>query len=107
MAPVSVSTSTTQTWVPAGHVKFGGSKTAVPSSIGSTPAGRSCACQADAASSGIVRALSGAPFTRNAPSLHSRSSCETSSSCAAIRLAFSRTRSTARRNASPPTDARS
>ena len=62
--PVSVSTSTTHTWVPAGHVKFGGSKTAVPSSIGSTPSGSECACHAVVAMSGIVRALSGAPFTR-------------------------------------------
>ena len=52
VSPVSVSTSTTQMCVPAGHVKFGGSKTAVPSSMGSTPAGRSCACQAEVASLG-------------------------------------------------------
>ena len=66
-APVSVSTSLTQMWAPAGHVKFGGSYTAVARGCGSTPLGRSCACHAEIASSGIVRALSGAPFTVKEP----------------------------------------
>ena len=68
------------------------------------PAARARATR-DVARSGIVRALSGAPFTRKAPSAHSRSSSDTSSSCAAIVRAFSFTFSTARRSASPPTAA--
>ena len=47
-SPVSVSTSTTAAWAPAGHEKFGGSNTAVSSRPGSIPSGRlwaACACE--------------------------------------------------------------
>ena len=74
------------------------------SRFGSIPAGRSCACHALSASSGIVRALSGAPFTRNALSVYSRSSSDTSSSCAAIVRAFSLIFSMAKCSATPPTE---
>ncbi len=99
-----MSTSTTHTCVPAGQVKFGGSHVADEVRSGSVPAGRSCACQADTASSGIVRALSGAPRTEKVPRSNSRSPSDTSSSCAAIVRAFSLIFSSARCSAAPPTE---
>ncbi len=104
-SPVSVSTSTTQMWAPNGNTRLAGSKNDDSSSPGSTPSGRLWAVQAEKASSGMVLALSGAPFTVNDPASYSRSSSATSSSWAAIFRAFSTTFLAAMWTAGPPTAA--
>ena len=102
--PVSSSISTTATCVPNGNVKFGGSQLTDASSSGSVPSGRSWAVNASKAIVARASPLSGEPRTENLPPEKSRSSSATSRRCAAIRRAFSITRSVAIAMAVPPTE---
>lgn len=88
--PSSVSTSTTQTCVPKGKVKFSGCQKAVSSSPGSSPGGKLMWEPRLAAAAICVNLIArwGAPLTRNSPSTNSRSSGLHSSWWAAIRAAF-------------------
>ena len=74
------------------------------SRFGSVPSGRSWAVQAAKATSGMVLARSGAPFTKKRPGSYCRSSSDASSRCAAMFLAFSTTFWAARWTATPPTE---
>ena len=67
------------------------------------PSGRSQATFAISATSWIVFALSGEPFTKNLPSSYSMSSTDASSRCAASTFALSRILRTASASAAPPT----
>src|SRR2546426_182284 len=91
-SPVSLSISTTQTWVPKGKTQASGSKKTVVSRPGSMPGARVLERLAAAATSLNVTAFCGEPATENLPSSNVTSDALASSIWDAICVIFSLSR---------------